>query len=143
LILTPHDGELKQLFLRLGVGVDLREFLELGARFQLAERASNLVGQTVLLKGSISIVAQPGMTPVTVGPNSPHLATAGTGDVLAGILGALAAISNGKPWQGWAPIAELAILLHSAAADETAKTGAMVAGRLSEQVSKLIRGALV
>jgi len=142
LILTPHDGELAQLFARMGEKVDKAAFAEDASRSHLAERAANLLGQPVLLKGSVSILAQPGRPVIPIGPNSPFLATAGTGDVLAGLLAGLAASAVVQGWKGWEDTARLAVVLHSAAAEEAARSGPMVAGRLSHEVSKLIRRAL-
>lgn len=82
LVLTPHVGELATL---LGVSVaELAESSLLAARC-----AAATTGQVVLLKGSSTVVVAPnGATRVVVqGP--PQLASAGTGDVLSGIIGAL------------------------------------------------------
>jgi NAD(P)H-hydrate epimerase len=84
LVLTPHLGELATL---LGGPVD-----KLGVSYlAAARRAAQVTGQTVLLKGSSTIVVAPtGETRVVVqGP--PQLASAGTGDVLSGVIGALLA----------------------------------------------------
>ncbi|OFW60812.1 MAG: hypothetical protein A2133_04100 [Actinobacteria bacterium RBG_16_64_13] len=84
LVLTPHAGELAGL---LGVPAAELTAAPLGA----ARRAAAATGQVVLLKGSSTIVVAPsGETRVVVqGP--PQLASAGTGDVLSGVVGALLA----------------------------------------------------
>jgi hydroxyethylthiazole kinase-like uncharacterized protein yjeF len=83
-LLTPHAGELARL---LGVG---REAVE-ARRLEHARRAAVELGAVVLLKGSTTVVATPDGR-VRVNPTgTPALATAGTGDVLAGLCGALLA----------------------------------------------------
>ena len=81
-VLTPHAGELGRL---LEVDSD-----EISAhRLEHARAAAARSGCVVLLKGDDTIVAAPG-GPVAVSPGATAaLATAGTGDVLAGIVGAL------------------------------------------------------
>jgi ADP-dependent NAD(P)H-hydrate dehydratase / NAD(P)H-hydrate epimerase len=100
-VLTPHPGEMKRL---LGV-----EELE-GDRVKVAEEAAERWGQVVVLKGATTVVAGPdGRILVHDGGNA-ALATAGTGDVLAGAIAGLLA-------QGLAPLkaAALGVFLHSAA----------------------------
>jgi ADP-dependent NAD(P)H-hydrate dehydratase / NAD(P)H-hydrate epimerase len=85
-LLTPHAGELGRL-----LGVDPAEVEE--RRLEHARRAAITFGACVLLKGSTTVVAPPnGVDPVLVNTTgTPWLATAGTGDVLAGLAGALLA----------------------------------------------------
>ena len=83
-VLTPHAGELSRL-----LGTDSEDV----ERHRLARvrEAAELSGAVVLLKGDDTLVAPPG-GPVAVSPGgSPALATAGTGDVLSGLIGALLA----------------------------------------------------
>ncbi|QFG23955.1 NAD(P)H-hydrate dehydratase [Actinomadura sp. WMMB 499] len=83
-VLTPHAGELARL-----LGAD-REAVE-ARRLEHARRAAAELGSTVLLKGSTTLVAEQDR-PVRVNPTgTPRLATAGTGDVLSGLIGALLA----------------------------------------------------
>ena len=84
LLLTPHAGELSRL-----VGVD-REEIE-ARRLHHARAAARDLDAVVLLKGSTTVVARPDGK-VRVNPTgTPVLATAGSGDVLAGLAGALLA----------------------------------------------------
>ena len=83
-MLTPHEGELGRLLDRPADEI---------ARHRLASarEAAERSGAVVLLKGDDTIVALPGGE-VAVNPGgSPALATAGTGDVLSGLIGALLA----------------------------------------------------
>lgn len=93
LILTPHAGE----FDRLWEASDLDPLSSSTSGAQLperAERAGRLAAAldcAILLKGSTSVCAAPSGRVRITGPATPWLATAGTGDVLAGALGALVA----------------------------------------------------
>jgi len=89
-LITPHAGELARL-----LGVDPSDVE--ARRIEHARRAAAELGVTVLLKGSTTVIAAPGGGPVLVNPTgTPWLATAGSGDVLSGLAGALLA-------QGLAP----------------------------------------
>ncbi|MEV8530302.1 NAD(P)H-hydrate dehydratase [Streptomyces sp. NPDC051211] len=88
-LLTPHAGEAAAL---LGVSRDEVERGRLAAVRELAER----FGATVLLKGSTTLVCGPGGGAVRVNPTgTPWLATAGSGDVLSGLVGGLLAAGVG------------------------------------------------
>jgi hydroxyethylthiazole kinase-like uncharacterized protein yjeF len=85
-LLTPHAGELGRL-----LGADAGEVER--RRLEHARAAARKFGACVLLKGSTTVVAQPGdADPVLINTTgTPWLATAGTGDVLSGLAGALLA----------------------------------------------------
>ncbi|WP_461187343.1 NAD(P)H-hydrate dehydratase [Arthrobacter sp. Z4-13] len=91
-VLTPHAGELAALLKRLGVEAD-RAVVEAGT-LGAARRAATLTGATVLLKGASTLVAAPSGDVYSQADGTPWLATAGSGDVLAGIIGALLAQSD-------------------------------------------------
>jgi hydroxyethylthiazole kinase-like uncharacterized protein yjeF len=81
-VLTPHEAELGRL-----LEVDSGEVAE--HRLEHAREAASRSGAIVLLKGDDTIVARP-EGPVAISPGAtPALATAGTGDVLSGLIGAL------------------------------------------------------
>jgi NAD(P)H-hydrate epimerase len=80
-VLTPHDGE----FARLTGGPPISD------RIDAARALSTRTGSVVLLKGRATIVAAPDGTVLVSTAGDERLATAGTGDVLAGIIGALLA----------------------------------------------------
>ena len=103
-VLTPHAGEMSRLS-----GLPISEVEE--RRLCTAEAAAEW-GQVVLLKGAFSVVASPdGETRVSPFAN-PVLASAGTGDVLAGVIGGLMS-------QGLSPFdaATCGVYLHAAAAE--------------------------
>ncbi|MFP8777761.1 NAD(P)H-hydrate dehydratase [Hydrogenophaga sp. RWCD_12] len=81
-VITPHPLEAARL---LGTGT--REVM--GDRLQAATALSLRFGVTCVLKGSGTVVAAPGQTPHINSSGNPALATAGTGDVLAGWIGSL------------------------------------------------------
>jgi hydroxyethylthiazole kinase-like uncharacterized protein yjeF len=84
-LMTPHAGEAAAL---LGVA---REEVE-GARLAAVRELAARYRATVLLKGSTTLVADPGGGPVRVNATgTPWLATAGSGDVLSGLSGSLLA----------------------------------------------------
>src|SRR5581483_4707531 len=77
-VLTPHTGELARL---LGVA----------ARHVDAHRLASVRGAAVLLKGPDTLVAAPGGGVLVAAYGEPALATAGTGDVLTGVIAAFLA----------------------------------------------------
>lgn len=84
LVLTPHPGEFRALFPHLAGALDVDPW---GA----AEAAAEETGATVLLKGVPSVVARTGQASRTIAEGNPGLATGGSGDILAGICGAMLA----------------------------------------------------
>lgn len=82
-LLTPHPGEMGRL---LGLSAAQVE----SDRFTALARAVEMSGQTVLLKGPYTLVGQGDGSPWVASMGHPCMATAGSGDVLAGISGALA-----------------------------------------------------
>lgn len=100
LVLTPHAGELAALFLRHGLDLD-RDMIS-AAPLAAARRAAALFGAVVLLKGATTVVATPDGCAYTQANGSPALATAGSGDTLAGILVALLAMAAESPAAGGA-----------------------------------------
>jgi hydroxyethylthiazole kinase-like uncharacterized protein yjeF len=102
-VLTPHAAELGRLLERDTAEVDSH-------RLACAREAAERSGAVVLLKGDDTIVAAPGGA-VAVNPGAtPALATAGTGDVLSGLLGTLLA-KGLDPF----PAASLAAFAHARA----------------------------
>jgi NAD(P)H-hydrate epimerase len=83
-VLTPHAGELARL-----LGVEASWIAE--HRLQAAARGAERFGCVVLLKGADTIVQSPGEPPLLCDLGPPSLATAGSGDVLTGVIAAFCA----------------------------------------------------
>ncbi len=113
-VLTPHAGEFARL--RAGSGVDPATDGDLvdddDARVKAARDAAVAWQQVVVLKGARTVTAAPDGEVVVAPFENPALATGGTGDILAGAIGALLA-------QGLDPFAaaRLGVYLHGAAGD--------------------------
>jgi hydroxyethylthiazole kinase-like uncharacterized protein yjeF len=121
-VLTPHDRE----FARFGgeVGVD---------RIGAARRLAADLGCVLLLKGDATVVADADGTTFVNGTGTPWLATAGTGDVLAGIGGAL--LAAGLPA---VEAAAVAAHLHGRAGQLAARRGPLLAGDLVRRLPDAI-----
>lgn len=119
-ILTPHDGEYARL-VGARPGHD-----RIDAAIELAER----VRCVVLLKGSTTVVAAPNGKVLLAAAGSSRLATAGTGDVLAGMVGAFVA-RGAEPFRA----AALAAHVHGRAAGRGLAEG-LVAGDLPGLVAE-------
>ncbi|MFF5164661.1 NAD(P)H-hydrate dehydratase [[Kitasatospora] papulosa] len=130
-VLTPHAGEAAAL---LGVG---REEVEAGRLAAVRELAARYRA-TVLLKGSTTLVAEPGDAPVRVNPTGTSwLATAGSGDVLSGLAGSLLAA-------GLAPrdAASVGAYLHGLAARRAADGAPVAAQDVADAVPAAWRDVL-
>ena len=121
-VLTPHDGEFRTLTGQ-APGPD---------RMEAVRALSAQTGAVVLLKGPTTLVAEPGGRLYFCTSGSSRLATAGSGDVLAGVIGAFLA-------QGMGPglAAALAAHVHGRAADRGRPVG-LVASDLPELVSEVL-----
>lgn len=83
-VLTPHAGELGRLLGRKSDWVSAR-------RLKAVQAGADEVGAAVLLKGADTLVAAPGRGVLVCDLGNPGLATAGTGDVLTGVVAAFLA----------------------------------------------------
>jgi NAD(P)H-hydrate epimerase len=113
-VLTPHPGEFARLRAASGIAPDADGDLSAddAARERAARDAAERWRQVVVLKGARTVIAAPDGRAARAPFENPGLATGGTGDVLAGAIGALLA-------QGLAPYdaARLGVYLHGAAGE--------------------------
>lgn len=132
LLLTPHAGELARLLGALGGPVE-REDVE-RRPYAHAHAAARLTGATVLLKGPTTLVVRPDGRARSQAEAPPWLATAGAGDVLAGIAGALLA-SGLDAFDAGA----LAALVHGLAAQEASGGAPIVAGDVATGLTAVLK----
>jgi NAD(P)H-hydrate epimerase len=92
-VLTPHAGELGRLLGRESAWVGEH-------RLEAARAAADSFGATVLLKGADTLVAAPDGSVVVCDIGPPSLATAGTGDVLTGVVASFLSKELDAPHRG-------------------------------------------
>ncbi len=125
-ILTPHDGEFSAL------GGDAMSADRIGATRDLAAR----IGCTVVRKGATTIISDAEGAVYLVASGDQRLATAGTGDVLAGIIGAFLARGLAAP-----EAAAAAAYVHGVAGSRCATEGTIardVVGLISDVLSDVM-----
>jgi len=131
-LLTPHPGEAARL-----LATDLATIQ--ADRIAAVQKLVGRYGGTVVLKGAGTLVATEGHHRVSLcDAGNPGMATAGMGDVLAGVLGALRV-------QGSDPVlaAEAGVFLHAQAGDDAARAGerGLLAGDLMPFIRKAVNPA--
>ena len=137
-LLTPHAGELARLLTRLDSPVD--RAMVTGAPLAHARHLADLTNSTVLLKGATTLIASPSSSglPVRAQADAPSwLATAGSGDVLAGLAGMLLA-------SGLSPVdsGSLAALVHGLAADASNPGGPVRALGVAQAIPGVVAALL-
>ncbi|MEO6200166.1 MAG: ADP/ATP-dependent (S)-NAD(P)H-hydrate dehydratase, partial [Cryobacterium sp.] len=117
MVITPHFRELSGLLGLAGTPVSAAEIAAEPGDWAI--RAADALRVTILLKGALTHVASPAGTLLTVSSAPAWLATAGSGDVLGGILGSLLATHSariGADSEALAALAATAALVQSLAA---------------------------
>lgn len=132
-VLTPHPGEMARLLGTTVADVQSR-------RLEVALQAAAKYGCVVVLKGAHSVVATPDGRGRLSPYANPLLATAGSGDVLAGMIGAYLA-------QGLAPFeaATLGVYLHAATGEslrEDYGDSGLLAGEIAARLPKVVKEVL-
>jgi NAD(P)H-hydrate epimerase len=125
-VLTPHAGELARLLDRDDAWVGAH-------RLAAAREAAARFNGVVLLKGADTLVASPDGAVVVCDLGPPALATAGTGDVLTGVLGSFLA-KRVDPMTA----AAAAAVAHALAARETGREAGLVASDLLETLPRTL-----
>ena len=137
-LITPHSGELSKLMIARGVQVS-PEAIE-GDPKKWVQEAADTLGVTVLLKGSTTYVANDSVL-IQLPVATPWLATAGTGDVLAGIIGALVATNTVEilnDYNHLAFVAATGALIHARAAETASNGGPINAEAIIEFIPRVI-----
>ena len=138
-LITPHAGELSRLLTSRGLSVS-SELIEADP-LTWAQKSSELLNVTVLLKGSKTVVAQ-GKRVITLPKATPFLATAGSGDVLAGIIGALVAtnyIEILNSTERLADVAATGAYIHNQAALLASRGAPISASSIPPMINEAIR----
>ena len=123
-LLTPHEGEFSQLFKAMGD--------ETPSKLEKARKAAKTTGAVILLKGPDTVIAAPDGQAAIADNAPPWLATAGSGDVLAGF--AAGCLAQGVP--GFAAAAA-AVWLHGETGAEAGP--GLIAEDLPEAMPKVYR----
>jgi hydroxyethylthiazole kinase-like uncharacterized protein yjeF len=141
-LITPHSGELSKLLAQRGV-IASAELIESNPR-EWAQKASELLAVTVLLKGSKTVVAQDDYL-IELPVATPWLATAGSGDVLAGIIGALVAtnyIEILNDIRRLADVAATGAFIHNKAAEIISGGGPVNASGIVDAIPQAVASIL-
>ena len=146
-VLTPHAGELAHVLQRYGIDLG-RQGIE-GTTLDAVRQAAERTGATVLLKGATTLVAAPSGPVFSQAEATPWMATAGSGDVLAGALGSLLAQHADDEQrfdacgisadQRWAAIGAMAASLHGRAGSLAARGGPVTAGAIASHLPEAVR----
>jgi hydroxyethylthiazole kinase-like uncharacterized protein yjeF len=130
LVLTPHPLEAARLLHTDALAVQ-------HDRVSAAKALVNRTGAVVVLKGSGTVIAAPGIPPAINPTGNGGLATGGTGDVLTGMIGALLAQGMGAREAALA-----AVWLHGRAADDLVHAGVGPIGLHASELCVPARRAL-
>lgn len=109
-VITPHPGEAARLLGKSSSDIQ-------SERLGFAERLADITGATVVLKGASTVIADPSGEVFINPTGNPGLSTAGTGDVLSGMIGAFLGMGIRQ-----LSASAAAVYIHGLAADEIKKT---------------------
>lgn len=131
MVLTPHAGELAEMLGVARAEVEARQL-------HFARTSAATYGAVVLLKGRHTLIAEPNGRVRATTLDAPWLATAGAGDVLAGLIGALLAAGL-EPFDA----ASVGAWLHAAAAVRASGGGPIRASDVANAIPDVTRELLV
>jgi hydroxyethylthiazole kinase-like uncharacterized protein yjeF len=143
-VITPHYRELERTLAGTATPLSVDEIATDAAA--AASRAAETLGVTVLLKGATTHIASPGGEPISVSLGTTWLATAGSGDVLGGVLGALvaghAADIEQRGHAALAEVAATATALHGLAGVKASNGGPIAALDIAHALPRVIAALL-
>ena len=128
-VLTPHAGELARLMGMSSADIESN-------RFDAARTAATTTGATVVLKGHRSVVASPAGELAVCMAGHPVLATAGSGDVLTGIVAAM--LVDAPPDEA----TRAAVFVHARAGERWQQRAGADRGLLAHEIANLVPDVL-
>jgi hydroxyethylthiazole kinase-like uncharacterized protein yjeF len=138
IVVTPHEGELKRIGYQISYGQKEKltsAQIEKG-RLEMAQRIAEDLQVIVVLKGKRTVVAAPDRKPIIDALGGPELATAGSGDILAGLIGAFLASWKPADLGAAQKVVANAVKLHSKAGKHAKKSrSAVVATDILESLA--------
>lgn len=138
-VLTPHPGEAKRLLAALSIEADPAG--EQPQRIDACTRLAQRLGCVVVLKGKGTLVSD-GHRVWVCDRGSPALASGGTGDVLAGIIGSIIAQTREEPGIDLLHAAAIGVQAHAIAGEQWAQshkgTGGLIANELTELLPQIM-----
>ena len=130
-VITPHPGEAAKLLTQTTAQVQ-------GDRLQATTNLVDAFTAITVLKGSGTLVAEPGKTPFAINTRgNPGMASAGMGDVLSGIIGALL----GQGLDAFAA-ARSGVYIHALCAESWSRgrdSSGLIAGDIIDQIPRIVK----
>lgn len=141
-VLTPHAGELAALLARCGVDAERGAIEADPGRW--AVHAADITGASIVLKGGTTLIAAEGRV-FSQADGTPWMATAGSGDVLSGVLGAVLAgwqiqqeTGGRSTWPGLSHAIAAGVALHGFAGVAASRGGPTTASEIARELSPTI-----
>lgn len=133
IVITPHHGEAARLLAAIGSEIDVAD-----QPIPAARALTQATGALTVLKGASTVIVTPDGREAVSARGHPGMASGGTGDVLAGVLGALLAAPDGDAFERCC----LAIFAHGRAGEVAAEARAtgLVASDLVDVLPKVLMG---